>query len=393
MTSGTFPSRMIYLDNSATTPLDPLVAEAMKPYLGEKFGNASSIHSLGREARLALEDSRNSIASAIGADPAEIVFTSGGTEANNHAIKGSIFAAVKSGKHFDELSAITSEAEHYAILEPMDFLESLGVKILRSKVGGDGVVEVEGIASQFGKDLTFASFMLVNNEVGSINPVKGLAGRVRSASPNAIIHTDAVQGLGRMDIDVKELGVDLLSLSAHKIHGPKGIGALFIRRGVKLEPLLHGGSQERNRRGGTESVALAVGFGEAVRQMESAKQASREQVRMVQEYAIKRLAALPEVSFNSPKDGVDGILNISFTADVLKRLDSEALLIRFDMEGIAVSNGAACTSGSLQPSHVLAAMGKGNEIASKSVRVSFSHLNRTEEIDRFIEVLQKIIRD
>ena len=227
---------MIYLDNSATTPLDPHVAEAMKPYLSSKFGNASSIYSLGREAHIALEDARAFVASAINADPAEIVFTSGGTEANNHAIKGTIFEAVKKGKRFDELSVLTSGSEHHAVLEPITFLESLGV--IANRVGVDSIGSVDTSKKEAaGKNLTLASFMLVNNEVGTINPVKELSSAIRTVSPNVFIHTDAVQALGKIDIDVKELGIDLLSLSGHKIHGPKGIGALFIRRSIKIGPL------------------------------------------------------------------------------------------------------------------------------------------------------------
>jgi len=379
---------MIYLDNSATTPLDPLVADAMQAYLGEKFGNASSIYSLGREARMALEDARSMVASAIGADPAEIVFTSGGTEANNYAIKGTIFEEVKKGKRFDELLVLTSLAEHHAVLEPVAFLRSLGVNVRRLYVDDAGRVDPKLIDN---KNISLASFMLVNNEVGTINPIKEISAITHSSSPGSLVHADAVQGLGKIAIDVRELGVDLLSLSAHKIHGPKGIGALFIRRGIKIEPLHHGGSQERNRRGGTESVALAVGFGEAVKQMLLHKDESANHLKDLRNYALSKLSAMHGIMFNSRVEGVDGIINISFIPEVLKRLDGEALLIRFDLEGIAVSNGSACTSGSIQPSHVLMAMGKGNEVASKSLRISFSRNTKLNEIDRFLEVLSKIL--
>jgi cysteine desulfurase len=384
-----FPS-MIYLDNSATTQLDPHVHEAMLPYLAEKFGNASSIYSLGREARMALEDARSLIALTIGADSAEIVFTSGGTEANNHAIKGAIFETRKEGKWFEELSIVTSQAEHHAVLEPIAFMESLGVKVNRVGVDSNGLIQTESIK----ENASLASFMLVNNEVGAVNSIKEISRAVHSLSKDTLIHSDAVQALGKIDIDVKDIGVDLLSLSAHKIHGPKGIGALFIRRGIKIELLHHGGSQERNRRGGTESVALAVGFGEAIRQMQLKKDESRKHLKTLREFAITKLSAMPEVLFNSPIDenGVDGIINISFIPDALKKLDGEALLIRFDLEGIAVSNGSACTSGSIQPSHVLLAMGKGEEIASKSLRISFSRFTRIDEIEKFVAMLSRIIQ-
>jgi cysteine desulfurase len=382
---------LIYLDNSATTPLDPHVLEAMHPYLSNQYGNASSIYALGRSARIALEDARALIAFAIGADSAEIVFTSGGTEANNHAIKGAIFSEIKQGKHFDDLSIITSGAEHHAVLEPVLFLESLGVKI--GRIDPDEFGRINPAELESAKEIILASFMLVNNEVGSVNPIKEISEVLRKNSPDLLLHSDAVQALGKMDFDVKELGVDLLSLSAHKIHGPKGIGALFIRRGIKIEPHNHGGSQERNRRGGTESVALAVGFGEAVKQMQLQKDKSKKRLRDLRDYATRKLSAIPEVIFNSSLNdkSVDGIINISFSPDVLARLDGEALLINFDLAGIAVSNGSACTSGSIQPSHVLLAMGKGDEIASKSLRVSFSRMTTFEEIDKFIQVLAKIL--
>ncbi|MEP7234929.1 MAG: cysteine desulfurase family protein [Ignavibacteriota bacterium] len=384
---------MIYLDNSATTPLDPHVAEAMQPYLGERFGNASSIYSLGREAHLALEDSRSTVASAIGADPSEIIFTSSGTEANNHAIKGVIFSRLKSGTTAGELSMVTSPLEHHAVLEPAAFLESLGVKIHRIAATKDGRIDPASIDFQNAKNVTLASFMLVNNEVGSINDLSAIGQAIRINSPTTVLHCDAVQALGKIDINVRELDVELLSISGHKIHAPKGIGALFIKRGIKIEPLHHGGAQERNRRGGTENVALAVGFAEAVRQMQLSAARSKAHLRALHEYSFAKLSALPEIIFNSPTDetGVDGIINISFVPDVLSRLDGEALLIQFDLEGIALSNGSACTSGSIQPSHVLLAMGKGTEIASKSLRISFSRFTDTQAIDKFIELLRKII--
>ena len=342
---------------------------------------------------MALEDARSIVASAIGADPSEIVFTSGGTEANNYAIEGAIFEAWKKRKQFDKLWVITSQAEHHAILEPVSFLELLGVKASRIEVDAAGMVNVNTIEKKIPAHITLASFMLVNNEAGTINPVKELSAAVRTMSEEVLFHTDAVQALGKIDIDVKDLGVDLLSLSAHKIHGPKGIGALFIRRGVKIEPLHHGGAQERNRRGGTENVALAIGFAEAVRQMQLQKDETRKHLKELREYSEAKLSSFPEIVFNSPATGkgVDGIINISFIPEVLKRLDGEALLIRFDMEGIAVSNGSACTSGSIQPSHVLMAMGKGAEIASKSLRISFSRYTGIEEIDAFIKALSSII--
>ncbi len=365
----------------------------MEPYLKEEYGNASSIYSLGRSAHIALEDARAFVASSIGADPAEIVFTSGGTEANNHAINGSVFSSLKKGKSFEDISIITSKAEHHAVLEPASFLESLGVKVSRTRV--DEVGRAMPSLSESAAKYELASMMLVNNEVGAINPIKEISQTLRESSPELLFHSDAVQALGKIEFDVKDLGVDLLSLSAHKIHGPKGIGALFIRRGVKIEPLHHGGAQERNRRGGTESVALAVGFGEAIKQMLLTKAESKKHIQELRKYTSEKLSSFQEIIFNSASDerSVDGIINISFTPEVLAGLDGEALLIRFDLEGVAVSNGSACTSGSIQPSHVLLAMGKGPEIAAKSLRISFSRLTNFSDVDKFISVLTGILSE
>ncbi|HET9135401.1 MAG TPA: cysteine desulfurase family protein [Candidatus Kapabacteria bacterium] len=375
---------MIYLDNSATTKLDERVLAAMQPFLAEKYGNASSVHSIGREARVALEEARSIVASSIGADSAEIVFTSGGTEANNYAIKGAIFSEVKKGKQFSDLSILSSPVEHHAVLEPVEFLRSVGVQTYLSDVDGYGVAKVHSIPAT----LTVASVMYVNNEVGTVNDIKSLTAQIRSASSSALIHSDGVQALGKIAFDVHDLGVDLLSLSAHKIHGPKGIGALYIRRGVQIEPLLHGGSQERNRRGGTEAVALAIGFAEAAQLAKAEFDERAKHIRSLREYLLQQLSAIPEIIINSPRDGVDAIINISFIPEVLKRIDGEALIINFDLDGIAVSNGAACTSGTIQPSHVLLAMGKGEAVASKSVRVSLSKDTTKGDIDALVRQLK-----
>lgn len=384
---------MIYLDNSATTPLDERVLDAMQPYLRDEFGNASSIYELGRSARIALEDARATVASSIGAEESEIVFTSGGTEANNHAIQGAVFAAHLAGRNFKEQSISVSQTEHHAVLEPAEFVEKLGVKVHRIGVDSDGIVDIHAFRSSLSKNTSLVSVMSVNNETGSINPIKDIASLTRDLSPLSLIHTDAVQALGKIDINVKELGVDLLSLSAHKIAGPKGIGALYIRRTVMIEPLLHGGAQERNRRGGTEAVALAVGFAKAAEIIMHEKEARKEYIRLLNTYLMHRLHEINGVVINSPSysKSVDTIINITFTPEVLSKVEGDALIIRFDLDGIAVSNGSACTSGALQPSHVLLAMGKGEEVARKSIRVSLSAGNSVEDLDGFIATLQKIL--
>lgn len=384
---------MIYLDNSATTPLDERVLDAMQPYLRDGFGNASSIYELGRSSRIALEDARATVASSIGAEESEIVFTSGGTEANNHAIQGAVFAAHLAGRNFKEQSISVSQVEHHAVLEPADFVEKLGVKIHRIGVDSDGIVDTKAFRSSLSKNTSLISVMSVNNETGSINPIKEIASLTRELSPLSLIHTDAVQALGKIDINVKEWGVDLLSLSAHKIAGPKGIGALYVRRTVMIEPLLHGGAQERNRRGGTEAIALAVGFAKAAEIVTQEKEARREYIHSLNSYLMVRLNAIDGVVLNSPADGksVENIINITFTPEVLAKVEGDALIIRFDLDGIAVSNGSACTSGALQPSHVLLAMGKGEEVARKSIRVSLSNNNSIKDLDAFLATLQKIL--
>jgi cysteine desulfurase len=383
---------VIYLDNSATTPLAPEVREAMLPYLGDEYGNASSVYSLGTRARVALEEARATIAKAIGADAREIIFTSSGTEANNAAIKGTILEKHFTGIPFKNIHAITSPAEHHAVLNPFHFIEKLGSQAEQVQVDSAGVIYPQALTNVLRKDLTLASFMMVNNEVGAISPIKDLTSAVKSQAKDALVHCDAVQALGKIKIDVRDLGVDMLSLSAHKIHGPKGIGVLYARSGIKWEPLMHGGAQERNRRGGTESVALAIGFAKAVELGEATLEETQTHLIELRDYLLSRLAEHAEVVLNTdPSRSVPSIVNFSFTPEVLAHLDGEALLIRFDLEGIAISNGSACTSGSLQPSHVLIAMGKGHEVASKSIRVSFSRYTDKSAIDRFIAALETII--
>lgn len=378
---------MIYLDNSATTELLPEVRAAMEPYLAGEYGNASSVHTLGVRARNVLEESREAIARAIGAESREIVFTSGGTEANNWAIKSALFARYQehfAGTTWSDLQVLTSPVEHHSVLEPIEWISKIGATISYAVPDDFGCIPPESVREVVQVDTALVSLMMVNNEVGAISPIAEIAKIVRERS-NALLHTDAVQAFGKIPVRVRDLDVHTLTISAHKIHGPKGIGALYVRSGLTLEPLLHGGSQERNRRGGTEAVALAVGFAEAVRQLQPIGGDLRK-------YLIAKLAALSNVVLNSSVDErcVNSLVSFTFTPEVLSRLDADTLIMRFDLEGIAVSNGAACTSGSQQPSHVLMALGKGKDVASKSVRVSLSRFNTTDEIDRLIEVLEKI---
>ncbi|HWF44632.1 MAG TPA: cysteine desulfurase family protein [Candidatus Kapabacteria bacterium] len=379
---------MIYLDNSATTPLAPEVLEAMQPYFLGEFGNASSVYTLGTRARARLEEAREIIARSIHAEPREIVFTSGGTESNNAAIQGAAFHHLLAGKAIADFQIITEKAEHHAVLQPTEFLQQLGAHVTYLDVDASGHVNPEDFDRVITDRTQLVSCMMVNNEVGAINPIQEITRRVKERT-STLVHTDAVQALGKIPVDVKELGVDLLSLSAHKIHGPKGIGALYIRSGVQLEPLLHGGAQERNRRGGTEAVALAIGFAEAIKQLPPAEIISRH-FTALRKHLLDRLSQIPEVLLNSATDDTASaaIVSFSFVPEVLARLEAETLIIRFDLAGIAISNGSACTSGAMQPSHVLLGMGKDKEVASKSVRVSFSRYTSVEDIDRFVEVLR-----
>ena len=379
---------MIYLDNSATTPLWPEVSEAMQPWLRANYGNPSSIHELGRTARVALEEAREVVARLINARPSEVVFTASGTEANNTALKGWAFHHALHGKPFSALQLLNSAAEHHAILEPAAFLEQLGLKRTVLPVDDDGIVSPRVIDHAIPESLV--SLMLVNNEVGSMNPVAEVAQRMHAKG--GLVHTDAVQALGKITIDLHALEVDLATFSAHKIHGPKGIGALFIKSGTLIEPLIHGGAQERNRRGGTESVALAVGFAEAAKLTEEKRIREGARLEELGRWLRASLEAIDSVIINSPlTNWLPSILNFSFTEELLPKIDGETLIMRFDLEGIAVSNGAACTSGSVQPSHVLLAMNKGSRIAGASVRVSLSYQNTKEELQRFVEVLKSII--
>jgi cysteine desulfurase len=381
---------MIYLDNAATTPLDPKVLDTMRPYFEGEFGNASSVHQLGTHARVALESARETVARAINAEPREIVFTSGGTESDNAAIKGAAFKQYAEHNDWKNIKIVTSRAEHLAVLEPTEWIAKFGASVTYVPLSpfGHALLDGDCVAS----DTTLVSLMMVNNETGAINPISEIVNVVKAGS-SALVHTDAVQALGKMPIDVKAMGVDMLSLSAHKIHGPKGIGAIYIKSGTPWEPLMHGGSQERNRRGGTEAVALAVGFAEAVK-IASGYMDGVDSVGLLRKHLLNKLAKIPEIVLNSATDdtSIDSIVNFTFTPEVLSRMDADSLIIRFDLEGIAVSNGSACTSGSQQPSHVLLAMGRSKDVASKSVRVSFSHHNTTEDIDRLVEVIRKILK-
>ncbi len=372
---------MIYLDNSATTPLDPRVLQAMLPWLQDGYGNASSIYELGRSARVAIEHARKVVAESIHAHPAEITFTSGGTESNNAVLRSCL------GESHLANTLVVSATEHHAVLAPAEYLHSIGANVHVAPVNAQGRVRPEDLAA-YNTPATLISVMHANNETGVIQPLS----QIRTTCPNIYLHTDAVQSFGKIPVNVSELGVDFLTMSAHKIHGPKGVGALFIRKGIDFKAHQVGGGQERNRRAGTEPVALIVGFAEAVRlaieEQERNRSHMQELVNVAREIIV---AEIPGVHVNTPdEERLPNILNVSFTD--AEQLDGEAILQRMDMMGVAVSNGSACVSGSLQPSHVLLAMGRPAAEAKAAVRISVSRQNTLEEIRSAVTILSDVMR-
>ncbi len=373
---------MIYLDNSATTKMDPEVLEAMLPYLQDEFGNPSSIHQLGRRARVAVENAREEIAHLIGAHPSEVIFTSGGTEANNAVIKSCCFESDLVDR------VVCSSIEHPSVLRPVETAGRLGRDIATIPVDSQGFVRLDAI-EQWNDRRTLISVMHANNEIGTIQPVE----KIRTLCPDALLHTDAVQSLGKIPFRVDHLGVDFATFSAHKLHGPKGIGALYVRRGIPFKAHQEGGSQERNRRAGTEAVALIVGFQVAVRK--AIAELEHRQHRMAQlRNLLRALLAekVPGVVFHTPVENVlPNILHIGFEDG--DRLDGDALLLALDMQGIAVSSGSACSAGTVQVSHVMKALGKSGPAAKAVIRFSLSKDTTEEEIRTAVETLAAIVEE
>lgn len=378
--------RKIYLDYAATTPLAREVFSEMEKYFFEKFGNASSIHRYGQIAKAALEESRKKISGFIGASPGEIVFVSGGTEADNFAIKGIALKSIKQGKNH----IITSRIEHHAVLDCCKYLEKNGFDVTYVDADPSGKINAELIESAIKPETCLISIMLVNNELGTINPVREIGSIAKSNK--IVFHTDAVQAFGKIPINVDELNIDLLSLSAHKIYGPKGIGVLYIRNGVELESIIHGGGQERGRRAGTENVALAVAFAKAAELTNKDMQHEYNRLlKLKMDFKNKLLEKFPFILINSPDlDCVPNILNISFDSSKIK-IDGEMLLMNLDIEGIALSGGSACTSGSLKPSHVISGIGRDPETAKATLRFSFGRDTEEECLDYTLEILKKVV--
>lgn len=381
--------RRVYLDNSATTPVDPRVIETMLPYLTEKFGNASSVHFYGQEARVALDRARREVASLINARPNELVFLSGGTEANNLAIRGIAESAIEHGRHI-----ITSQIEHSAVRGVCDALERRGWEVTRLPVYSDGIVRLEDVRAALRPDTVLITLMLANNEIGTIQPIGEIGALVREeragGRKSLWLHTDAVQAAGRMPVDVDALGCDLLSLSAHKLNAPKGVGALYVRRSVRLSPQAIGGHQERERRAGTESVPLIVAFGKAAalaREELDARIAHLRRLRDQFERGVE--ASVADIVFNGDRERrLPHVSNISF-----RFIEGEGLLINLDMQGVAVSTGSACSSGSLEPSPVIRAIGRDDELARGSIRFSLGKDTSEEEIAYVLEVLPRAVEN
>ena len=379
--------RRVYLDHSATTPVDSRVLSAMMPYLTENFGNASSVHLFGQKARAAVDKSRRQLGSLIGARPNEIVFTSGGTEANNLAIRGVCEAAEPHGQHI-----ITSAIEHPSARGPIDQLEKKGWEVTRLPVYDDGIVRVSDVRDAIRPDTVLISIMLANNEIGTIQPASEIGALVhekRKGGPQHLVfHTDAVQAAGRIPIDVETLGCDLLTLSAHKMYAPKGAGALFVRRGVRLFAQNVGGHQERERRAGTEPVANIVGFGAAAELAKHEMFDRNEHTRRLRDRFESSVSDLIEdIVFNGDRERrLPHVSNISF-----RFIEGEGLLIHLDLQGVAVSTGSACSSGTLEPSPVIRALGRDEELAKGAIRFSFGKDHTDEDVDHVLEVLPRAV--
>lgn len=371
----------IYLDYAATTPTHPEVMKEMLPFFRQLYGNPSSLYQLAQKAKGAVEEARERVARLINARVEEIVFTGGGTEADNMAIKGVAYANRKKGNHI-----VTSKIEHHAVLNTCKWLEKQGFRVTYVDVDKYGVVDVDQLTDSLTDKTILISIMHANNEVGTIEPVQEISKIAREKG--IYFHTDAVQTVGKLPVDVEELGVDLLSLSAHKIYGPKGVGVLYIRKGVKLSPLIHGGHHERGKRAGTENVPGIVGLGKACELVAGEITNEAERLKGLRDRLYEGLnKQIDDLILNGhPEKRLSGILNIC-----IEHIEGESMLINLDLEGIYASSGSACTSGSLEPSHVLSAMGISPEISHGSLRFSLGRETRREDIERVIEVLPSIV--
>lgn len=374
--------RLVYADNAATTSTSPEVLNAMLPYLGEIYGNPSSLHGKGREAKAAITSAREKIAELIGAKPGEIYFTASGSEADNWSIKGAAHAYSKRGKHI-----ISTKIEHHAVLHSLEALEKEGFEVTYLDVDSDGRVSPKDVAAAIREDTVLVAVMYANNEIGTVEPIREIAAAVKEKNPKTLVFTDAVQAAGAIKIDVAELGVDMLSISGHKIHAPKGIGALYIRNGVRILNLVDGGGQERSKRGGTENVPYIVGFAKALERAVAALDENVRVEKMRDKLIDGILDKIPNTRLNGPRDGrLPGNVNVSF-----EFIEGESLLLLLDMAGIMASTGSACSSASLEPSHVLLSIGVPVEQAHGSLRLSIGQDTTEEDVDYILEKLPQIV--
>jgi cysteine desulfurase len=371
----------IYLDHNATTPVAPDVREAMLPFLGEDYGNPSSVHWFGQRARRAVERAREQVADLLGAEPREIVFTGGGTEAANQALGGTVEAAGRS-----DAAVVTTAVEHKAVLSPCLRLEQSGVRVTTVAVDADGVVDVDAVVAALDERTVLVAVILANNEVGTIQPLERI---VEAAHARGVpVFTDAVQAVGRLPLDVRTLGVELLSLSGHKLYGPKGVGALYVRRGMRVGPLILGGDHEGGRRAGTENVPAIVGLGQACELARGRLDGDAERLRVLRDRLEAGIRArVPDAQFHGARERrLPNTASVSFPG-----VEGESLLMNLDLLGVAVSTGSACSAGSLRPSHVLLAMGRAPEVAHGAIRFSLGRGNTEEEIDRAIDAVAEAV--
>lgn len=372
----------VYLDYSATTPIKPEVLEAMMPFLTQQYGNPSSLHSFGRESRKAIDHARDQIASSLNAAPDEVFFTGGGSEADNWAIKGTAYALRSKGRHI-----ITTAVEHHAVLHTCEYLEKEGFQVTYLPVDEHGLISLEDLKNAIKSDTILISVMYANNEIGTIQPIEEV-GRI-AREHKILFHTDAVQAYGHITIDTKNLPVDMISISAHKLYGPKGVGALYLRKGVRIHNLVHGGGQEKKKRAGTENIAGIVGFGKAAAlAYEDIKTHNKRLTSLRDNLKNRLLESIPYTRLNGHAEKrLCNNVNLSF-----EFIEGESMLLSLDMVGIGASSGSACTSGSLDPSHVLLAIGLSHEIAHGSLRLTLGDMTTQEEIDYVVEQLPPIVQ-
>lgn len=373
--------KLIYMDHAATTYVKPEVLNEMMPYFTENYGNPSSIYSISRVTQRAITEARESVAKAINADKSEIYFTGGGSEADNWAIKGIAYAYKNKGNHI-----ITTKIEHHGLLHTCEYLEKQGFEVTYLDVDSEGFINLEELKNAITDKTTLVSIMFANNEIGTIQPIKEIGEICRERK--VFFHTDAVQAVGHVPVDVKEMNIDLLSLAAHKFYGPKGVGALYVRKGIKIHNLIHGGAQERNRRAGTENVAGIVGLSKALELAVDHMEENNKKLIGLRDKLINGLLKIPYTKLNGPvgDSRLPGNVNIGF-----EFIEGESILLMLDAKGICASSGSACTSGSLDPSHVLLAIGLPHEKAHGSLRLSLGDANTEEEIDYVLEVIPDII--